>query len=74
VGHGVQAEGAAQVGQVLKEGGDAPVIGPEECFRGQAGEQLRLGVAARAEPVRVRRQHPDADCQGILGHVLGGLG
>jgi hypothetical protein len=44
VWYAAQSDGAAQVGEILQEGGQAPIVGLEEDFEDQTDEQLGLRV------------------------------
>jgi hypothetical protein len=56
VGHLVQPEVGADLGEVGEELSDAAVIGLEEGLEGQDGEELVLGVVLAAADRGIRRQ------------------
>ena len=74
MGHLVEPEILAEVGEVGKELGDAPVVGLEERLEGQDGEQLVGGEVFAAAGRGVGRQGFPGESERLPGDGPGGLG
>jgi len=64
----VQAEVLPQLGEVVEELDEAPVVGLEEGLQGQQGEQLVLRVVLAGELRGVGGQRLLREAQGLAGH------
>jgi hypothetical protein len=74
VGHLLESQIGPQRGEVVEDGNDASVVGLEEHFDSQDGEQLVLGEVLAAELRRVRGQRLRGPPESFSGHRPWGLG
>ena len=69
----VQAEVLPQLGEVVEELDEAPVVGLEERFEHQAREELWLGIHVRTEAMPVIGKDLLGGAKGLPGHAQRGL-
>jgi hypothetical protein len=74
VGHLLQRQVGSQLGEVVEDGDDASVVGLEEDFDGQDGEQLMLGEVLATELRGVRWQSLLGQPESFSGDGSRGLG
>ena len=72
--HAAQLQGPAQFSPLRKHDDHGSVVGFEELFDGEDGEQLRLGELLGAVGVRIVRQRPASHLHGRPGQGKSGFG